>query len=177
MTIVVKCRRHEWVVALLDVALGEPHPVRCLNCDKPRDIVRSRRGKSASRRGKDYERALAQSLGGVKVGHLGGPEDVRAGMFNVQSKVRKAFPEWQWNELAKLPRTGGKVPLLVVADAPGPGYRRRAMVVLTLSDWVDLHGPSGTMDSVGTSDTITDIIDAAPVSASPTAGAASRLED
>jgi hypothetical protein len=28
---------------------------------------------------------------------------------------------------------------LVVTDAPGPGHRRRAMVILDLDDWADLH--------------------------------------
>lgn len=132
-----KCRRHLWVVWWLS---GEDHADICARCHAERDPIRSRRGKSARRKGNDYERELAQRLGGVKVGHFGGPEDVRHGMFVVQAKVRGNFPSWQWDELVKLPRTGGRVPILVVADSPGPGHRRRAMVVISLDDWVDLHG-------------------------------------
>jgi len=138
-----RCRRHQWVErGTLHVIDGHATDITsdgwyCLRCRVERDPVRSRRGKSASRRGKDYERTLAQRLGGVKVGHHGGPEDVRAGMFSVQSKVKKAFPEWQWDELVKLPRTGGRIPLLVVAKAGAP---KHAIVVLSLDDWVDLHG-------------------------------------
>jgi hypothetical protein len=67
---------------------------------------------------------------------------VRLGLLNIQSKVRSgsAFPGWQWDELSKLPRTGGRIPALIVTDAPGPGIRRRSIVVLTLEDFTDLHG-------------------------------------
>ncbi len=126
-----RCRKHEW--ANLDV-------VRCLRCRKVYDPVVSRRGKSARRRGNDYERELAARLGGPKVGHFGGPDDVRAGMFNVQAKVRANFPGWMDDELRKLPRTGGRVPVLVVADSPGQGRKRRAIVVVSLEDWTALHG-------------------------------------
>ena len=46
------------------------------------------------------------------------------------------------DELAKLPRTGGRVPLLVVADAPGSSGKRTALVVVGLADWIGLHGPT-----------------------------------
>jgi hypothetical protein len=36
--------------------------------------------------------------------------------------------------------TADQTPILVVADAPGPGHKRRAMVILELSDWRALHG-------------------------------------
>ena len=111
-------------------------------CGRVRDEARAKAGRSARKRGNARELELARELGGVKVGMYGGPEDVRAGMFNVQSKVRAgaAFPGWQWDELAKLPRSGGRVPVLIVTDAPGHGIRRRAVVVVTLDDWRGLHG-------------------------------------
>jgi hypothetical protein len=47
-------------------------------------------------------------------------------------------------ELAKLPRTGGRIPVLVVTSPPGldPSDRRKrlAIVVVTLDDWRALHG-------------------------------------
>ena len=47
-------------------------------------------------------------------------------------------------ELAKLPRTDGRVPLLIVTSPPGldPHDRRKrlAIAVVTLDDWRDLHG-------------------------------------
>jgi hypothetical protein len=38
-----------------------------------------------------------------------------------------------------VPVNAGQTPLLVVTDAPGPGHRRRAMVILDIDDWADLH--------------------------------------
>lgn len=100
--------------------------------------------KSALRAGKDAERAIAALYGGRRVGQAGGPEDVLIGdLFVVQSKVRggSAFPGWMWDELAKLPRSGGRVPTLIVSDRPGPGHRTRRLVVRTIEDDLDLHGP------------------------------------
>jgi hypothetical protein len=115
---------------------------QCGRCLKVIPAALSKRGRNARLRGNVRELELAHTLGGEKVGHHGGPEDVRIGLFNVQSKVRAgvAFPGWQWDELAKLPRTGGRVPALIVTDSPGPGTRRRAIVVVTLDDWRSLHG-------------------------------------
>ena len=63
-------------------------------CGAHKDEAKSRKGRSSRNRGNRRERSsIAKALGGTKVGHYGGPEDVRAGMFNVQSKVRKAFPD------------------------------------------------------------------------------------
>lgn len=129
------CRRHRWG---LSTHLVETY--FCLRCGVVRDDTRSRRGKSARRRGNDYERDVAAALGGVKVGMYGGPVDVQTPLLNVQVKVRGAFPSWMTDELAKLPRTGGRVPTLVVADTPGSGRRRRALVVMSLDDFRELHG-------------------------------------
>lgn len=155
-----KCYRHKWlgvtrVPAHLTVAsnhdcflmmcdgYAEGVVIRlCSVCGKPYDPIVSKRGKSARNRGNAYERELALRLGGKRVGQYGGPDDVTVNdLFTIQSKVRKAFPSWMSDELAKLPRTGGRVPLLVVADAPGAGHRRRALVVVGLEDWIELHGP------------------------------------
>jgi hypothetical protein len=102
---------------------------------------RSRRGRSSLRAGKDAERAIAKSYGGTRTGQYGGPDDVVVGdLFVIQSKVRGAFPSWMWDELAKLPRAGGRIPTLIVSDRPGPGHRTRRLVVRLLEDDVALHG-------------------------------------
>lgn len=135
----VRHRRHDY-----QVWVEETDEWECRLCGARVPVQRIRRGRNARKRGNRRELELARSLGGVKVGHHGGPEDVRAGLFNVQSKVRKAFPTWMTTELAKLPRTDGRVPILVVTSPPGldPLDRRRRMsiVVLALEDWRDLHG-------------------------------------
>lgn len=109
-------------------------------CGVHQDAVKTRAGRSARNRGNRRELELAKTLGGTKVGQYGGPEDVRVGLFVIQSKVRRNFPTWMTAELAKLPRTDGRIPLLVVTDSPGPGQRRKSIVVLSLEDWRDLHG-------------------------------------
>lgn len=135
--------RHRWVQRL---AVGPNHPARvqfcCHSCGAVQDPVKSRRGRQSRRHGNDYERELAAKLGGKRTGMYGGPDDVMvSGMFAIQSKVGLRFPGWMHAELQKL-RGSGLTPLLVVADSPGPGRRRRALVVLELDDWRDLHGPT-----------------------------------
>ncbi len=129
--------RHSWV-------RYPDGPVGCGVCAAVKDEAKSRKGRNARSRGNRRELELAKSLGGTKVGHHGGPEDVRASMFVIQSKVRKAFPGWMTTELAKLPRTDGRVPVLIVTGPAGldPHDRRKrlAIAVVTLDDWRDLHG-------------------------------------
>ena len=105
-----------------------------------RTCPKAKRGRSARSRGNRRELEIANDLGGEKVGMFGGPEDIRTPLLNVQSKVRKSFPYWMTTELAKLPRTGGRLPALVVTDAPGQGVARRSVVVMDLADFTDLHG-------------------------------------
>ena len=100
----------------------------------------AKKGRSARSRGNRRELEIARELGGEKVGMYQGPEDVRTPLLNVQSKVRKAFPHWMTVELDKLPRSGGRLPALVVTDAPGSGRERQSIVVMYLSDFSDLHG-------------------------------------
>ena len=88
----------------------------------------------------DWERALAAELAGQRIGQYGGPSDVLTPLFAVQSKVGGSFSERYWRWLSAIPRSAGRIPILIVGDAPGPGYRRRALVIMELGDWRDLHG-------------------------------------
>ena len=108
------------------------------------DPERSRRGRSNRRRGNDFERALAAELAGRRVGQYGEPADVVTPLFAVQAKVGGCFSERYWRWLSALPRSGGRTPILIVGDAPGPGFRRRAVVVMDLADFRDLHGELAT---------------------------------
>jgi hypothetical protein len=97
-------------------------------------------GKAVLMRSKREERGLAKNYGGKRTGHFGGPDDVQTEIFNVQSKVSPHwFVERYWLELQKLPRTGGRVPMLVVSDG-GPGQHVRRMVIVEERDWRELHG-------------------------------------
>jgi hypothetical protein len=133
-----RCARHGWRPSADTIGL-----VTCTRCGTVKDETRSRRGKSARNRGNSFERDLAKRLGGRRTGMFGGPDDVTVNdLFVIQAKVGKRFPSWLHDELVKLPRTGGRIPLVVVGDAPGPGSRRRVMVVVGMDDWTALHGPT-----------------------------------
>jgi hypothetical protein len=108
------------------------------------DPAASRRGRTSLRAGKDAERAIARAYGGKRTGMYGGPDDVVVGdLFIVQSKAGGWFSERVWAELEKLPRTGGRIPTLVVSERPPSGRHARRYVVRMMADDLDLHGPSG----------------------------------
>lgn len=124
------CRRHDW------------YANACRRCGVMENPVTVRRGRTSLRAGKDAERHIARAYGGTRTGQYGGPDDVTVGeLFVIQSKAGARFPGWMWDELAKLPRSGGRIPTLIVSDRPGPGHRTRRLVVRMLSDDLDLHGP------------------------------------
>ena len=133
-----RCRRHSWgVVIAPDLSTLS----QCLRCDTVRNPAASRRGRTSLRAGKDAERAIAKAYGGTRTGQFGGPDDVLTSLFIVQSKAGGWFSERVWAELVKLPRSGGRIPTLVVSDRPGPGHPSRRYVVRMLADDLDLHGP------------------------------------
>ena len=138
-----KCRRHrwEWTEWAGDQSRVLETVQWCASCHTIRDLVASRRGRTSLRAGKDAERAIAKAYQGTRTGQYGGPDDVVVGdLFVVQSKAGGWFSERVWAELAKLPRTGGRIPTLIVSDRPGPGHRTRRYVVRMIADDLDLHG-------------------------------------
>ena len=136
-----RCRRHDWsgpVVIPGDLYAG---PSRCMRCGRPEDPATSRRGKNNRARGNAIEREIGHRLGLRRVGQWGGPDDLSSEMFAVQVKSGGSFSERYWAWLKALPTNANQTPLLVVTDAPGPGRKRRAVVVLDIEDWIALHGP------------------------------------
>jgi hypothetical protein len=121
----------------------EPGVFWCGACSTHVDADRIRRGRTNRSRGNAIERDVAKQLGLRRVGQFGGPEDAgtHTDPFIVQVKSGKSFPERLYRWLKALPSNANQTPIVVVTDAPGPGHRRRALVVLTLEDWVQLHGP------------------------------------
>jgi hypothetical protein len=137
-----KCRRHQWA-RVFEPTSGVDRWV-CARCRVVKDEARSRRGRTSLRAGKDAERQIAKAYGGKRTGQFGGPDDVQVGeLFVVQSKAGGWFSERVWAELQKLPRTGGRVPLLVVSDRPGSGHATRRYVVLEMRDHVAVSGLDG----------------------------------
>lgn len=140
------CRRHEWELRTEHGWTDDGEPIvftACARCGKLADPESRKRGRSSLRAGKEAERAIARAYGGTRTGQFGGPDDVLVGdLFVIQSKAGGWFSERVWAELAKLPRTGGRIPTLVVSDRPGSGHgKTRRYVVRTLDDDLDLHGP------------------------------------
>lgn len=108
--------------------------------------ARSRRGKNNNNRGKAYERAVAKTLGGVRTGMFGGKDDVQHALLAVQSKNGKAYPERLDKWLRCIPTKTGQIQALVISDAPGPGKRRREMIVMDLTDFVATFIPKEEQD-------------------------------
>jgi hypothetical protein len=98
------------------------------------------RGRKANQKGKAWERELANRIGGERVGQKGGKDDVQHPRFAIQAKVGKAFPERFWSWLSAIPTLPGQRRALIIGDAPGAGYRRRAVVILELREWEDAEG-------------------------------------
>lgn len=149
-TITPRKHRHQWwMPPIVGPDAAEWHYGMygwvCRICRKPKDEAASLRGKRNRSRGNSIEREIGKQLGLRRVGMYGGPDDLGAAAdpFIVQVKSGKSFPERIYRWLKALPSNANQTPLVVITDAPGPGHRRRALVVLTLEDWVALHGSGG----------------------------------
>ena len=103
-----------------------------------------RRGKNNRKRGNAMQAWVCREMGWMNVGAAGGPADgiglAGDAMFSAQVKSGARFPGWMQAELDRLPRTGGRIPVLVIVETPGPGRKRRAVAVLDFTDFRDLHG-------------------------------------
>lgn len=113
----------------------------CTRCGHVFDAQHQRRNRTNRSRGNAIEREVAARLGLARVGQYGGADDVRGLAFVGQVKSGAAFPERLWRWLRAVPVNAGQTAIVVVTDAPGPGHRRRGLVVVDLEDWVSLHGP------------------------------------
>jgi hypothetical protein len=103
-------------------------------------FARQRRGRTARQRGNAFEREIAKRLNGKRTGMFGGKNDVEAGLFVIQCKVGKSYPERLDGWLRSVPVKADQLASLVVGDSPGAGARRRTMIVLDLDDFVAWFG-------------------------------------
>lgn len=112
-----KCRRHKWAVTvhwddrLGNVADGTQH---CLVCQVLRDPVRSRRGKTARNYGNRAELKVARTYGGTKVGHHGGPVDVRGRDFATQVRTKRRRPPTEWKAALGAMSGGTRCPRMLI---------------------------------------------------------------
>lgn len=152
-----KCRRHHWmkVCDCRDYSANDErdcccvggtvcwlNPIYlCTRCPARKDAAASRRGRLNKNRGNAIEREVGKRLGLKRVGQFGGPDDLSGELFAAQVKSGGYFSERQWAWLKAVPVKAGQTALLVITDTPGPGKRRRAVVMVDIDDWIALHGP------------------------------------
>jgi hypothetical protein len=91
-------------------------------------------------RGKSAERFVARALNGKRVGTMGG-EDVQTGLFSVEVKSRARFVAEGWMSQARRNCPQGRVPAVVV-HVHGQRHSED-LIMLRMSDWVDLYGEPG----------------------------------
>lgn len=88
--------------------------------------------------GRKYQAKLARLVGGKSVGTIEG-QDIEHPMFSFEAKKRQAFVACAWMNQARRNAPEGKVPVVVVHVT---GQRHSDdLVVCSLRDWLDLHGP------------------------------------
>jgi len=100
---------------------------------------KAKRGKRARNKGNSFERTVAEQIGGERVGQYGGKTDVQADWIAIQCKVGNgSYSERYDGWLRSVKGNANQISALVVGDAPGPGVKRRTMVVLDWEDFVAL---------------------------------------
>jgi hypothetical protein len=105
------------------------------------DPERARRGRTARARGNAFEREVAAKLGGRRVGQYGDKVDVDVpGYLRVQCKNGAAYSERLDAWLRAIPVEAGILRAVVLGDAPGPGRKRRAIIVFDLDEYAAWHG-------------------------------------
>lgn len=133
-----KCRRHRW----------NPEVIRdgafiraCERCGKPYDETLVRRGRQSRNYGNRAELAVARKYGGTKVGHAGGPVDVRGAEFNVQVKTHRRLPPAEWRKaFGGMSASLERIPRLLLRFLPGPGLPPDDYFVIRADDWLRWYG-------------------------------------
>lgn len=146
-----RCRRHIWVAVVPTGELGIDTRIplkECASCGKRRDEAVVKRNRNNRQRGGAFERYVAEQTGGRRTGPLLGRDDVIVGAFAaIQTKkdtrlslnAARAY----LTDLARI--YPDRVPLVVHAE---PGKNREAVVILPLSEWIALHGPTDTEEAI-----------------------------
>lgn len=134
-----KCRRHEWQKTWL---ANQSEPVYiCVRCPAVRDESRARRGRQSRNYGNRAELSMARTYGGRKVGHAGGPVDVRGKEFSTQVKTHRRLPPLEWRKaFAGMAQSEG-VPRLLLRFVLGQsGQGTEDYFVLPAKAWLDWFG-------------------------------------
>lgn len=99
----------------------------------------STRGRRSRNRGNAYERSVAERIGGARVGQYGTKVDVEADWIVAQCKTGASYPERLDGWLRAIP-SDHRLRALILSDSPGPGHKRRELIVLDLADFLDWYG-------------------------------------
>ena len=140
-----KCRRHQWARGPTERvydSMGFGHsvtqPTACVRCGAIRDETRARRGRQSRTYGNRAELSVARTYGGRKVGHAGGPVDVRGKEFSTQVKTHRRLPPLEWRKaFAGMAQSEG-VPRLLLRFVLGQnGQGTDDYFVLPAKAWLD----------------------------------------
>ncbi len=141
-----RCRRHVWSyltssTSIAGVTDGDLEGLtRCSRCGRPKDEVLSRRGKQSRNYGNRAELDVARRYGGEKIGHAGGPVDVRGKEWNVQVKTHRRNPPTEWTvAFAKMAASTDRLPRLLLRFVR-PGNAPEDYFVVPAKAWLDWHG-------------------------------------
>jgi hypothetical protein len=134
--------RHDWEPRWVGIGTDEAHIVyRCRRCPAIRDEQLARRGKQSRNYGNRAELAVARRYGGEKIGHAGGPVDVRGKDFNVQVKTHRRLPPAEWRKaFGGMSANLERVPRLLLRFLPGPGLPPDDYIVIRGDDWLRWFG-------------------------------------
>ena len=152
-----KCRRHEWVSIMRPVnsstemrhtgSLMDPvrsltitAPSECSRCGAIRNEAAARRGRQSRNYGNRAELTVARTYGGVKVGHAGGPVDVRGAEFATQVKTHRRLPPAEWRKAFAAMDASSGIPRLLLRFVVGNGQPPVDYFVLPAKDWLDWFG-------------------------------------
>ena len=126
-----------------DPDTAKPHGYSCLKCGTYVSREKSLRGKRANKAGRRQSWEIAKDIGGKNHEVEGEKYDVTNAMYAVQSKRGTMFPERIWKWLQDIPRVDGRIPVLIIRDAPGPGVKRRGVAIMAYEDFIDTTGVKG----------------------------------
>lgn len=129
-----KCRRHDWVG-------DSTNPDVCRRCSTVRDEARSRRGRQSRNYGNRAELDVARRYGGTKVGHAGGPVDVRGRDWNTQVKTHRRQPPAEWRKaFGAMAASTDRLPRLLLRFVIGGGQPPDDYIVVPGTAWIDWFG-------------------------------------
>ena len=132
-----KCKRHQWSNWSDSVS----SPDSCLRCGTVKDEARSRRGRQSRKYGNRAELEAARRYGGVKVGHAGGPVDIRGREWATQMKTHRRLPPKEWRDaFAKMEASTDRMPRLLLRFVVGGGQPPLDYFVIPGPVWLDWFG-------------------------------------